>query len=48
MGLASKWHFVPGLPNENPEIPRVETPATLGAHNFLFRPLIKMMFKAKL
>ncbi len=26
----SKWHFVPGLPNGSPEIPKIRTPATLG------------------
>jgi hypothetical protein len=34
-GLASKWHFVPGLPSASPKIPKVGTPTTLGAHNFV-------------
>ncbi len=44
----SKWFFVSGLPNENPEIVKVGTPATLGRHNFACRLLIEMRFKAKL
>jgi hypothetical protein len=32
----------------SPEILEIGTPKTLKAHNFLFRPLIEMMFKAKL
>ncbi len=48
MGLAPKWHFVPGLPNESPEIPKVRIPVTLGAHNFVCTPPIKMRSKAKL
>ncbi len=42
---ASKWHFVLGLPNESPEIPKLGTPTTLGAHNFLCRPQIEMRLK---
>jgi len=43
-GLASKWHFVPRFPSGSPEIPKVRTSATLGAHNFVRRPLIDMRF----
>jgi hypothetical protein len=46
--LAPKWHFVSGLPScpsWSPEIPKVATPAILGAHNFVCRPLIKMSLK---
>jgi len=43
-----KCHFVLGLPNGSPEIPIVGTPATLGAHNFVCRPLIEMMSEEKL
>jgi hypothetical protein len=45
MRPTSKWHFVLGLLNRNPEIPRVGTPMTLGAHNFVCRPWIEMRFK---
>jgi hypothetical protein len=44
----SKWHFVPGFLSGSLEIAKVGTPITLGAHNFAFRPLIEMRFKAKL
>jgi hypothetical protein len=44
----SKWHFVAGLPNGSPEIPKVGTFATLGAHNFMCKPPIAMRSKAKL
>jgi len=47
-GPASKWHFVRGLPNESPEIPKIGTPMTLGPHNFVYIPLIDMRSKAKL
>ncbi len=33
--LAPKCHFVLGLPNGNPEIPKVETSTILKAHNFM-------------
>jgi hypothetical protein len=36
------------IPNGNPEIPEVRTPATLGPHNFVYRLSIKMRSKAKL
>jgi len=42
MRSTSKWHFVPGLSNGSPEIPKVGIPATLGPHNFVHRPLIEM------
>ncbi len=44
----SKWLFVSGLPSGSPEIVKVETPMTLGRHNFACRPLIEMRYKAKL
>jgi hypothetical protein len=47
-GLAPKCHFVSGLPFGNPGIPKVGTPATLGAHNFVCRPPIEMKSKSKL
>ncbi len=43
-----KWHFVLGLPSGSPEILKVETSATWGAHNFACRPPIDMRSKAKL
>ncbi len=43
-----KWHFVLGLVNGSPEIPKVGTSMTLGPHNFVYIPLIEMRFKAKL
>jgi hypothetical protein len=48
MGLASKCHFVLGLPSGSLEIHKVGTLATLGAHNFVCRPPIEMRSKAKL
>jgi hypothetical protein len=45
MGLAPKCHFVLGLPTGSPEIPKVRTPATLEAHNFVVRPSIEMRFE---
>jgi len=47
-GPASKWHFVPGLPNGSPEIPKVGTSTSLGAHNFVYRPPIEMRSQEKL
>ncbi len=40
--------FCPGLTNGNFEILKVGTPAILGLRNFVCKPLIEMMFKAKL
>jgi hypothetical protein len=48
MGPTPKCHFVSGLPNGNPEIPKIETPTTLGGHNFVRKPFIKMKSKEKL
>ncbi len=48
MGPAPKCHFVSGLPSESFEIPKVGTPITLEAHNFVCRPPIKMTLKEKL
>jgi hypothetical protein len=31
----------------NPEIPKVGTPAILGPHNFVCKPLIEMRYKEK-
>ncbi len=47
MGLAPKCHFVPGLPNGSPEIPKVGTLVTLGVHNYVCKPQIEMRFKLK-
>ncbi len=35
IGRAPKCHFVMGLPSGSLEIPKVETPTTLGAHKFV-------------
>jgi len=48
MGPTPKRHFVLGLPSGSLEIPIVGTLVTLGAHNFVCRPLIEMMSKEKL
>jgi len=48
MGPTPKCHFVMGLLGGSPEIPTTKIPATLGAHNFSYRPFIEMNFKAKL
>ncbi len=47
-GLVPKCHFVMGFPNRSPEIPKVGTPATLGAHNFVYKAQIEMRSEAKL
>jgi hypothetical protein len=44
-GANTKCHFVPGLPNESPEIPKIETLTTLEAHNFVCRLPIEMKSK---
>ncbi len=46
-GSSPRCHFVPRLPSGSPEILKVGTFATLGAHNFVCRPLIKMTSEAK-
>jgi hypothetical protein len=40
--------FCPRTPKWGPEIPKIGTPTTLGAHNFVCRPSIEMRFKSKL
>jgi hypothetical protein len=45
---APKYHFVPGLPSGSSKIPKIETLATLEAHNFVCRPLIEVKFEVKL
>jgi hypothetical protein len=47
-GLAPKWDFVLGFPNESLKIPKVGILGTLGAHNFVWKPSTKMRFDAKL
>jgi hypothetical protein len=44
----SKWHFISGLPSGSPEIAKVGTLVTLGAHNFACKPRIEMKNEAKL
>jgi len=46
MGPTPKCHFVLGFPSGSPEIPTTGTPMTLGAHNFVCKPLIEMRSKA--
>jgi len=46
--LTPKCHFVLGLSNGSPEIPKVGTPITLEAHNFVCNPLIEMRSQTKL
>jgi hypothetical protein len=41
----SKWFFVPKFLSGSPEIPKVGTPTTLGAHNFVCRPPIEWSLK---
>jgi len=48
MGPAPKCHFVQGFPSGSLEIPKVGTPTTLRAHNFVCKPPIKIRFEAKL
>jgi hypothetical protein len=48
MGLTPKYHFVLGLLNENLEIPKIKTPVTLKAHNFVCRPPIEVKSEGKL
>jgi hypothetical protein len=45
MGPAPKCHFVLGLPSGIPEIPKIRTPTTLEAHNFVCRPPIEVKLK---
>ncbi len=47
-GANAKCHFVPRLPSGGPAIPKIETPATLAAYNFVFRPPIELRTKVKL
>jgi len=47
-GPAPKCHFVLGLSSESLEIPKVGTPVTLGAHNFVCRPSIEVRSKEKI
>ncbi len=51
--LGPKWgcdkcHFVLRLPSGNPEIPKIGTPKTLEAHNFVCKPSIEVKSKEKL
>jgi hypothetical protein len=47
MGPTPKCHFDPGLPNWNPKIPKIRTPTTLYAHNFVYKPPIDMRYNNK-
>jgi hypothetical protein len=46
-GLAPKCHCVLGLPSGSPKIPKIGTPTTLEAHNFVWRRPIEVRFEAK-
>jgi len=46
-GPTPKCHFFPVLLSGNPEIPKVGTLATLGAHDFVCRPSIEKIIKEK-
>jgi hypothetical protein len=48
MGVAPKCHFSWDSQVENPLIIEIGTFATLDAYNFLRKPLIEVMSKAKL
>jgi hypothetical protein len=47
-GTNTQISFYLETPKWSPEIPKVGTPATLGAHNFVRRPSIEVRFKTKL
>jgi hypothetical protein len=40
--------FCPETPNGNPKIPKIGSPVILGAHNFVCKPPIKMIFRTNL
>jgi hypothetical protein len=44
MGATFKWHFI----LRSPRIPTIQTPTTLGAHNFACRLSIATSYEAKL
>jgi hypothetical protein len=48
MGSTAKSHFLLGLPNGSPEIPKIGIPMTLGDHNFVCSPPIKVRLETKL
>jgi hypothetical protein len=47
-GLTPKCHFVSGLSNESPEIPKIRLSRFWKAHSFVQRPSIEVRYKAKL
>ncbi len=47
-GASIQMAFFPGLPSGSLEIPKVGIPATLGAHNFVYKPPIDMRSKTQL
>jgi hypothetical protein len=47
-GTNTQMSFVPGLPSGNPEIPKIEIPVVLEAHNFVCKPPIEVRSKTKL
>ncbi len=46
MGPTPKCHFVPKLPSESLEIPKIGSPTTLEGHNFVCRLSIEVRFEA--
>jgi len=48
MGRAPKCHFVPKFQSGSPKITKIRTFTTLGARNFVCKPLIKMRSQVKL
>jgi len=47
MGPTPKYYFVSGFPSWSLEIPKIGTPTTSGAHNFVCRPSIEVRSKEK-
>jgi len=48
MGPTCKCHLVARFPNASLKIPKIGTPATLEAHNFVCKPPTEVRSKAKL
>jgi hypothetical protein len=47
-GTNTQMAFCPGFSSGSPKIPKIGTPRTLGAHNFVCRLAIEMRFEEKL
>jgi hypothetical protein len=48
IGTTPKWCFSQDSEIKSLEIPKIRTPTTLDAHNFLWKPLIEASFQEKL